>query len=169
MVTGSFDHTIQMQAKGQRIVALVQMGRFPGFALALRKEKADGYKGPKDLKGMKIGVTAPGSSTHFMVLYMMAQAGLKPEEASFIGTGSGGTVVAAVQRGEVDAISNADPMITMLDREGLVKIVADTRTLEGTGGLWRTLPGRACSTPRRSSSRKTRTPRRRWSPHWCAA
>jgi NitT/TauT family transport system substrate-binding protein len=132
VVTGSFDHTIQMQSKNQSIVALVQMGRFPGFALALRKEKAAAYTGPKDLKGMKIGVTAPGSSTHFMVLYMMSQAGLKPEDASFIGTGSGGTVVAAVQHGEVDGISNADPMITKLDSEGLIKIVADTRTLEGT-------------------------------------
>ena len=132
VVTGSFDHTIQMQSKNQSIVALVQMGRFPGFALALRKEKAASYTGPKDLKGMKIGVTAPGSSTHFMVLYMMSQAGLKPEDASFIGTGSGGTVVAAVQHGEVDGISNADPMITKLDSEGLIKIVADTRTLEGT-------------------------------------
>lgn len=132
VVTGSFDHTIQMQAKNQSIVALVQMGRFPGFALALRKEKAARYTGPKDLKGMKIGVTAPGSSTHFMVLYMMAQVGLKPDDSVFIGTGSGGTVVAAVQHGEVDAISNADPMITKLDREGLIKIVADTRTLEGT-------------------------------------
>ena len=136
VVTGSFDHTIQIQAKGERIVALVQMGRFPGFALALRKEKADAYKGPKDLKGMKIGVTAPGSSTHFMVLYMMAQAGLKPEDASFIGTGSGNTVVAAVKRGEVDAISNADPMINILDREGAVKIVADTRTADGTKAVY---------------------------------
>ena len=136
VVTGSFDHTIQIQAKGERIVALVQMGRFPGFALALRKEKADAYKSPKDLKGMKIGVTAPGSSTHFMVLYMMAQAGLKPEDASFIGTGSGNTVVAAVKRGEVDAISNADPMINILDREGAVKIVADTRTAEGTQAVY---------------------------------
>jgi NitT/TauT family transport system substrate-binding protein len=85
---------------------------------------------------MKIGVTAPGSSTHFMVLYMMAQAGLKPEDASFIGTGSGNTVVAAVKRGEVDAISNADPMINILDREGAVKIVADTRTAEGTQAVY---------------------------------
>jgi NitT/TauT family transport system substrate-binding protein len=132
VVTGSFDHTIQMQAKSQSIVAVVQLGRFPGFALALRKEKAANYTGPKDLKGMKIGVTAPGSSTHFMVLYMMAQVGLKPDDAVFIGTGSGGTVVAAVQHGEVDGISNADPMITKLDKEGLIKIAADTRTLEGT-------------------------------------
>src|SRR6266480_729361 len=86
VVTGAFDHTIQMQAKNQPIVAMVQLGRFPGFALALRKEKAASYRGPKDLKGMKIGVTAPGSSTHFMVLYMMAQAGVKADEASFIGT-----------------------------------------------------------------------------------
>ena len=31
VVTGSFDHTIQMQAKGQPVVALVQLGRFPGI------------------------------------------------------------------------------------------------------------------------------------------
>ena len=142
VVTGSFDHTIQIQAKGEQIIALVQMGRFPGFALALRKEKADAYKSPKDLKGMKIGVTAPGSSTHFMVLYMMAQAGLKPEDASFIGTGSGNTVLAAVKRGEVDAISNADPMINILDREGAIKIVADTRTARRhASGLWRAVSG----------------------------
>jgi NitT/TauT family transport system substrate-binding protein len=136
VVTGSFDHTIQMQAKDQSIVAVVQMGRFPGFALGVRKAKAANYTGPKDLKGMKIGVTAPGSSTHFMVLYMMAQAGLKPDDAVFIGTGSGGTVVAAVQHGEVDAISNADPMITKLDREGAIQVVADTRTLEGTAKVY---------------------------------
>jgi NitT/TauT family transport system substrate-binding protein len=136
VVTGSYDHTIQIQAKGQQILALVQMGRFPGFALAMRKEKADAYKSAKDLKGLKIGVTAPGSSTHFMVLYMMAQVGLKPEDASFIGTGSGNTVMAAVKRGEVDVISNADPMINILDRDGAVKIVADTRTAEGTQAVY---------------------------------
>ena len=132
VVTGSYDHTIQMQAKGQPIIALIQLGRFPGFALALRKEKADGYRSPKDLKGMKIGITAPGSSTHFMALHMMTQAGLKPDDASFIGIGAGNTVVAAVKRGEVDAIVNVDPMINLLDRDGAIKIVADTRTLEGT-------------------------------------
>ena len=40
VVTGSFDHTIQMQAKNQSITAVALLGRFPGFALALRKEKA---------------------------------------------------------------------------------------------------------------------------------
>ena len=30
VVTGSYDHTIQMQAKNQPIIALIQLGRFPG-------------------------------------------------------------------------------------------------------------------------------------------
>ena len=41
VVTGAFDHTIQMQAKRQSIQAVVQLGRFPGFVL--------GLVGPKQL------------------------------------------------------------------------------------------------------------------------
>jgi NitT/TauT family transport system substrate-binding protein len=67
-----------------------------------------------------------------MALHMMTQAGLKPDDAVFIGTGAGNTVVAAVKRGEVDGIVNVDPMINLLDRDGAITIVADTRTLEGT-------------------------------------
>ena len=31
---GTFDHTIQMQSKGQPVVAVTQYGRYPGFVLA---------------------------------------------------------------------------------------------------------------------------------------
>lgn len=136
VVTGAFDHTIQMQAKKQPIVAVVQLGRFPGFVLALRIEKAASYKTPKDLKGLKIGVTAPGSSTHFMALHMMVQSGLAPTDASFIGVGNGSTAFAAMQRGDIDAIVSVDPVIALLDSQKLIKIVADTRTLEGTKAVY---------------------------------
>ena len=136
VVTGAFDHTIQMQAKGQPIVAVAQLGRFPGFVLALVGPKAAAYKGPADLKGMKIGVTAPGSSTHFMALHMMAQAGLKADDASFIGVGAGGTAVAAAKRGEIDALVSVDPVINLLDSEKVIRIAADTRTMEGTRAVY---------------------------------
>ena len=121
VVTGAFDHTIQMQAKGQPIEAVVQLGRFPGFVLALVGPKAASYQGPADLKGMKIGVTAPGSSTHFMALHMMAQAGLKPDDASFIGVGAGPTAIAAAKRGEIDALVNVDPVINLLESEKAIR------------------------------------------------
>jgi NitT/TauT family transport system substrate-binding protein len=140
VVTGSFDHTIQMHAKNQPLTAVVQLGRFPGFVLALVGPKAAAYRGPADLKGMKIGVTAPGSSTHFMVLHMMAQAGLKPDDASYVSVGAGQTAIAAARRGEIDALVSVDPVINLLDSEKAIRIVADTRTIEGTrqvyGGLY---------------------------------
>ena len=132
VVTGAFDHIIQMQAKNQPIVGVALLGRLSGIALGVLTSKAGSYKGPESLKGMKIGVTAPGSSTHFMVNYIMAKAGLKPEDASFIGVGTTSTAVAAVKRGEIDALANIDPVISLLTNQGLIKVVADTRTPEGS-------------------------------------
>jgi NitT/TauT family transport system substrate-binding protein len=136
VVTGAFDHTIQMQAKGQPIVGVVELGRYPGFVLGLIAAKAANYRSAADLKGLKIGITAPGSSTHFMVRYLMAEAGLKDDDAAFIGIGTGPTAVAAVRRGEIDALVNVDPVISLLESEKAIRVVADTRTLEGTRAVF---------------------------------
>src|SRR5499425_1462586 len=132
VVTGAYDHTIQMQAKKAPIVAVVELGEFPGYVLAVLAGKAQGYRSPADLKGMKIGVTAPGSSTQFMAQHLMVKHGLKRDDASFVGIGASASAVAAVQRGEIDAIVNVDPVIGILESQGLIKVVADTRTLAGT-------------------------------------
>jgi NitT/TauT family transport system substrate-binding protein len=137
VVAGAFDHTIQMQAKNQAVVAVVELGQFPGFVLALLNSKASSYHGPADLKGMRIGVTAPGSSTHFMALQLMTKAGLKADDASFVGVGATTTAVAAVKRGEIDAIVNTDPAVALLQRDGLIKVIADTRTRDGTRDVYR--------------------------------
>src|SRR5438445_2617523 len=76
VVTGAYEHTIRMQAKGQDVRALIELGRFPGIVLGIRKDRANAYNSPADLKGMKIGVSAPGSSTNFFVMYLLAKSGL---------------------------------------------------------------------------------------------
>ncbi|HIJ62774.1 MAG TPA: ABC transporter substrate-binding protein [Rhodospirillaceae bacterium] len=132
VTTGSYEHCIQMQAKGQEIVSVIELGRFPGIALGIVKAKAASYKSPKDLKGMKIGVTAPGSSTNFMVNYLLTKNGLQPEDCSFIGIGSGPGAVAAAKRGEIDAVAHLDPVLTQLEIDGDIVIVEDTRTRQGS-------------------------------------
>jgi NitT/TauT family transport system substrate-binding protein len=67
-----------------------------------------------------------------MAAYMLVRNGLKPDDASFIGTGVTSTAVAAARRAEIDAIVSSDPMMTLMQNEKLVKVVADTRTTEGT-------------------------------------
>ena len=71
---------------------------------------------------------------------MMVRAGLPRDAASFISIGAGQNAVAALRRGEIDAMVSVDPVINLLESEGAIKIVADTRTVEGTrqvyGGLY---------------------------------
>src|SRR6266852_2904770 len=136
VVTGAYEHTIRMQAKGQDIRAVIELGRFPGIVVGVRKDRAAGYKSAADLKGAKIGVTAPGSSTNFFVMYLMSKAGLKPTDASYIGVGASASAVAAIKKGEIDALSNIDPMMTKLVQDGDIKIIADSRTEEGTRAIF---------------------------------
>src|SRR5262245_41149743 len=37
VVTGAYEHTIRMQAKGQDIKAVIELGRFPGIVVGVRK------------------------------------------------------------------------------------------------------------------------------------
>ncbi len=127
VVSGAFEHTVNMQAKGQRLRAFVLQGRAPQIVLGVNPRTMAGYKTVADLKGRKIGVTAPGSSTHVMVNFILAKAGLKPGDVSIIGVGAAQGAAAAMRAGQIDALSNLDPVITLLQRSGDLKIVSDTR------------------------------------------
>jgi NitT/TauT family transport system substrate-binding protein len=127
VVSGAFEHTINMQAKGQAMRAFVLQGRAPQIVLAVSTKTMPDYKTVADLKGKKIGVTAPGSSTNILANFVLAKAGLKPSDVSFVGVGASQGAVAAMRSGQIDAISNLDPVITILARSGDIKIVSDTR------------------------------------------
>jgi NitT/TauT family transport system substrate-binding protein len=127
VVSGAFEHTVNMQHKGQRLRAFVLQGRAPQIVLGVNPRTMANYKTVADLKGKKIGVTAPGSSTNVMVNFFIAKAGLKPSDVSIIGVGTAQGAVAAMRSGQIDAISNLDPVITLLQRSGDLKIVSDTR------------------------------------------
>lgn len=127
VVSGAFEHTINMQFKGQPMRAFVLQGRAPQIVLGINPKTMPDYKSVADLKGKKVGVTAPGSSTNVMLNFVLAKAGLKPSDVSIIGVGAGNGAVAAMRAGQIDAISNLDPVITLLNRSGDLRIIADTR------------------------------------------
>ena len=127
VVSGAFEHTVNMQFKGQPMRAFVLQGLAPQIVLGINPKTMAGFKSIADLKGKKIGVTAPGSSTNVMVNFVLAKAGLKPSDVSIIGVGAGNGAVAAMRSGQIDAMSNLDPVITLLQRSGDLKIVTDTR------------------------------------------
>ncbi len=132
----SYDTTIRMQAKGQDVRAVIELGRFPGIALGIKKTKAASVKTAADLKGLKIGVSGPGSLTHYFVNYLMAKAGGNPKDAIIIGVGTGQAAVAAIEKGELDAMCNAEPILSKLEADGEIDIFADARTEAGTQAIF---------------------------------
>jgi NitT/TauT family transport system substrate-binding protein len=132
VVAGAYEHTINMQARNQIIQEFVLMGRAPQIALGVSTKTLPHYKGLADLRGKKIGVSAPGSSTNMVASLVLSRAGIKPNDVSYVGVGTGAAALTAVRSGQIDAICNTDPVMTMLEQKGDVRIVSDTRTLKGT-------------------------------------
>lgn len=131
VVSGAYEHTIVMQTLAQKVQAFVLQGMNPGLELGIRQDKAAAYTWAKDLKGMRVGVSAPGSSTHMLINHLLASVGLTPDDVSIIGVGTGPTAVAAMRSGEIDAISSVEPVMTLLERSGDIRIVVETITDKG--------------------------------------
>lgn len=146
VVSGYFDHCVNLAAKGQHMQSMVVYDRYPGFALVV-SPKSD-VKSVKDLANKRVGVSAPGSSTDFFLKYILRKNGVNPEGVGVIGVGLGATAVAAMEQGSVDAAIMLDPAVTQLQgRNKDLRILVDTRnqkdTLDVFGGEY---PGGALYT-----------------------
>ena len=138
VVSGYYDHVIQMQAKKESLRAVVLQQRYPGLVLIVsKKAAAAGVKTMADLKGKKIGVSAPGSSSHFFVNHVLGKAGLSQEDFSIMSVGVGLSAMAAIHSGQIEALSVLEPSLSVLQQNGEVgAILADTRTQAGSEAVF---------------------------------
>jgi NitT/TauT family transport system substrate-binding protein len=136
VVAGGFDHVVILRARGQKLQSFVLQVATPSLLLGVAKARAASYRSAKDLKGMKVGVTAPGSSTHIFLNHLLAGAGLSPDDVAVIGVGTGPTAVAAVRAGHIDAIANVEPAITMLERAGSIVVATETVSEKGSRAVF---------------------------------
>jgi sulfonate transport system substrate-binding protein len=133
VVSGYFDHCVNLAAKGQHLQSFVIYDRFPGFALVVSPRHTMEINSIKDLANKKVGVSAPGSSTDFFLKYILRKNGVDPNSVAVIGVGLGSTAVAAMGQGTVDAAIMLDPAVTiLLGNDKDLKILADTRSQKDT-------------------------------------
>jgi NitT/TauT family transport system substrate-binding protein len=132
VVSGFYDHTIQMAAEGKPLVAFVTMLRFPGLVLVTSPQSAASVTKIEDLRGRVAGVTTAGSSSQIMLTYLLQRHGIAADSVSITAIGSAATAIAAVERGKVDAGMMADPSFTLVARRNpSVRVLADLRTAAG--------------------------------------
>jgi NitT/TauT family transport system substrate-binding protein len=132
VVSGFYDHTIQMAADGREFVSFVTMLRFPGMVLAISPQSAAEVTTIGDLKGRVVGVTSAGSSSQILLAYVLQRHGVAADAVSVTSIGAAATAVAAMEHGKVAAAVMADPSFTMLARRNpAVRVLADMRTAAG--------------------------------------
>jgi NitT/TauT family transport system substrate-binding protein len=132
VVSGFYDHTIQMAAEGRELVAFVTMLRFPGLVLVTSPQAAGSVTTIENLKGRIVGVTTAGSSSQMLLTYLLQRHQVPVESVSITAIGSAATAIAAIERGKVDAGMVADPAFTLITkRNPSLHVLADLRTAEG--------------------------------------
>ena len=131
VVSGAYEHTISLQSKGQKFQAFVLQGRAPAIAMGISPKAVPDYQSVADLKGKRIGISALGSSTHTVANLILSRAGLEVGHVSFIGVGTAAGALSALRSGQIDVMCNVEPVMTMLEQKGELRIIADTRTLKG--------------------------------------
>lgn len=144
VVCGAFDHVINLHSKNQGVQSFVALGRAPQMAMGVSVKNMPNYNGVTDLRGKKIGISAPGTASNMMASLILQRAGLQASEVSFIGVGTAAGAVAAIRSGQIDAVCNLEPVMTMLEQKGEIKIISDARTLRGTQALFGGLMPAAC-------------------------
>jgi sulfonate transport system substrate-binding protein len=106
-----------------RIVGLTSTGP---KSLAVVAAAKSGIKSPKDLKGKKVAVVK-GSYAHHLLVLVLQQGGLTVNDIELINL-SQADIATSIVNGNIDAAAVWEPLITKLESQGAVRVVAD-----GTG------------------------------------
>jgi NitT/TauT family transport system substrate-binding protein len=138
LVVGFYDHTIQAQPKGIALRMVVVYDRFPGVVMLADTAAAGPIRTFADLRGQTIGVSSFGSSTHFLLNYVLARAGIPQDDVGIVQIGTGSASMAALESGKVVLGMFVDPAATRLVSAGRARVLWDTRseadTLAAFGG-----------------------------------
>jgi NitT/TauT family transport system substrate-binding protein len=130
--SGSYDHTIALQAAGKKMEAVIQLDIAPGEAEMVSTKEASKITSVKDLNGKNLGVTELGSGTQTLSIALLHKVGIAQDQAHFIPVGAGDTFIAAMQQGRIDAGMTTEPTISRLISSGVGKVLVDLRTPETT-------------------------------------
>lgn len=132
---GRFEHALLATAKGHPQQAFVLQSRAPQAAFGVSLRSLPSYRTVADLRGKRIGVAEPGSSAGLLARTVLARAGLSADEVVFVEL-EASAAVSALRLGQVDAVSQMEPVMSTLEQRAEVRIISDTRTLKGTAEVF---------------------------------
>src|SRR5438270_1470410 len=130
--SGSYNHTIELQAAGKNMEAVVLLNVAPGEAEIVSVKAASQIHSVSDLKGKNLGVTELGSGTQTLTTALLHNAGITTDQVHFVPVGAGDTFIAALQQGKIDAGMTTEPTISRIVSSGVGKVLVDLRSPQST-------------------------------------
>lgn len=130
--SGSYNHTIELQAAGKQMECVVQLDVAPGEAEIVSSKEASQIHSVSDLKGKNLGVTELGSGTQTLTTVLLHKVGVPADQVHFIPVGAGDTFIAALQQGKIDAGMTTEPTISRILSTNAGSVLVDLRTPEST-------------------------------------
>jgi len=124
------DHEVILRGRGLDVKLISGLdAHYPNALVAKSTSAASDIAA---LKGRKIGITAPGSSTDNLLRWALARAGLDAaRDVDIVSVGTGLAMRAAIESGAIDAgiLGNAEIIEAQRDGRAL-KVIVDWRTTE---------------------------------------
>jgi len=135
-LSGPYSLAIRLQARGQAFPSIVLQGRAPQLVMGVSRKTMGAFRDVRDLRGRKVAVTAMGSASQRLTQVLLSNARLGSDAVQYVPMNSPSTAVTAFRTGQIDAICYTDPVITQLEQDGGLRVVADTRTVRGNAEVF---------------------------------
>jgi NitT/TauT family transport system substrate-binding protein len=131
-----FEDLAELRSEGDDSVVMVHdiLNRVT-LTLVMRKEIAEQRgvtaQSPlqdrlRALRGLKIGITSPGAPTDTYMRYYLGSVGLNPErDAELVPLGGGSALLAALERGQIDAYHLSPPTPYVAAEQGFGVVLID--------------------------------------------
>ncbi len=132
VLCGSLAPLLQPAARSQGWQSFVVQGRAPQLALGVSARSLAGFKSTADLRGRRVGLRANDPLGLQLLQALLQRDGVRLDELQLQPFPDAGAALQAMRFGPLDALCHTDPLITQMEQQGELRVVADTRNLRGT-------------------------------------
>jgi NitT/TauT family transport system substrate-binding protein len=137
VAAGDYGPGVSLTSPSRSLEAFVSYCRLPGVALVVAPKATASITSVADLDGKTLGAGAPGSTSDFVLRFLLAEARIGLEDVPVMGGLDPLRAAAALEDGQVDAAVLEDPGVTRLQMKyPHLRILADTRSERGTQALF---------------------------------
>ena len=147
MASCGFSHLLAQQARGFDGRALVVQMRTPQVVFGVAAQANPPFRGTRDLKGRRVG-SLSGAAHQLITEHLLMAAGLNASDLEVIPLHDPLAVLQRFRDGVLDGFCLDHTLVSLLEMEGAVRVLADTRGLQGTADLLRgPVPGATLVAP----------------------